>query len=508
MRATWLLRLVATGLLAGLGLTGVPARAETAGPATGAPAGKVEPAQSSAKARPSEQLAQRELDRLARWVSTQKGELSALVVELDSGRIVAAAGENRALNPASNAKVLTAAAALARLGVDYRHTSGLYGSIRDGVVPRLVLRSDGDPSLSSRDLDAMVKQLVEKGVREVGEILVDQSRFDEKFVPPAFEQQPGEWAAFRAPVSAVSVDENSFVVRVEPTRPGKPARVTVDPAGFVNLETDVVTAERGKGRHLSIQMSPSQSLLSAKLTGHVAADIKVVSFRKRVDDPRLFAGHVLRAILKRQGVSADVAVHMGGQDEKHALTERRSEPLATLVKELGKNSDNFYAEMLLKTLSAESSQAPGSSAGGAGLVLEWMKSAGAVDGGTRVANGSGLFDANRVSAASLVAALRAAKRDTRAGAVFLDQLSVGGVDGTLRNRFRSKLLRRRVHAKTGTLARAHSLSGYVLAAEESRSLAFAILINGISNKAAEQRQRIDRVVEKAAAEALRRAPPK
>jgi D-alanyl-D-alanine carboxypeptidase/D-alanyl-D-alanine-endopeptidase (penicillin-binding protein 4) len=77
---------------------------------------------------------------------------------------------------------------------------------------------------------------------------------------------------------------------------------------------------------------------------------------------------------------------------------------------------------------------------------------------------------------------------------------VGGVDGTLRNRFRSKRLKQKLRGKTGTLARAHSLSGVVLGDDGRPRLAFALVINGIGNKADEQRRWIDRVVEKAAAE--------
>jgi len=132
-----------------------------------------------------------------------------------------------------------------------------------------------------------------------------------------------------------------------------------------------------------------------------------------------------------------------------------------------------------------------------------MKAAGALEPTTRITNGSGLFDANRVSAASLVAALRAAQRDSQISSAFVEQLAIGGVDGTLKNRFHSKRTRRRVHAKTGTLARAHSLSGFVMTAKPEDSVAFALIVNGIAGNAAEQRRRIDRVVERAAARAAR-----
>ncbi|MCC6665150.1 MAG: D-alanyl-D-alanine carboxypeptidase/D-alanyl-D-alanine-endopeptidase [Polyangiaceae bacterium] len=460
-----------------------------AGYATGTHA---EPAPPPAPARAAGE-AQKELDRLAAWAEREKGELSAQVIEVATRRVVAEKNPGLPLNPASNAKVPTAAAVLARMGADHRFKSGLYGELKDGVVPRLVLRSNGDPTLSSRDLDKWVKELVDAGLKRVADIQVDQSAFDARFVPPAFEQQPAEWAPFRAPVSAVSLDRNAFVVRVVPAKLGEPAQASVDPAGFVDVDGKVLSEKKGKT--LVVEMRPSGGALAIRLSGHVS---KPTSFVKRVDDPRLFAAHVLRAQLKRRGVVVDGGVGEGGKDETRVLVEKTSEPLSVILRDVGKHSDNFTAEMLLKALGGHASRRAGASADGAAAVTEWLKSAGAADPGTRIVNGSGLFDANRLSAASLVSAQVAASNDPKTGVAFVEQLAVGGIDGTLRNRF--KQLKKKLRGKTGTLARATSLSGVVLGADGRPRLAFAVVINGIAGKADEQRRRIDRVVEKAAAE--------
>ncbi|MFO0566069.1 MAG: D-alanyl-D-alanine carboxypeptidase/D-alanyl-D-alanine-endopeptidase [Polyangiaceae bacterium] len=466
----------------------------------GPPAARAEPASRPKLESASRSGTAQAAESLARWVQKEHGELSLLVVELPSRQVLADKNAALALNPASNAKVLTAAAALSKLGADYRFKSGLYGALEGGSVDRLVLRSNGDPSLGAKDFEKLVKDLTDRGLKRVGEVLVDQSAFDDHFVPPAFEQQPNEWAPFRAPVAAVSVDENAFVVRVLPgAAVGEPAKVSIDPPGFVTLENKVTTDKKGKSRRLQVELRPADRALTLRISGQISLADKGTAFAKRVDDPRHYAGHVLRAILQRQGVVVDGGVREGGKSESRVLSERKSEPLSSLVRELGKNSDNFYAEMLLKAIGAESGKRPGSSADGAAEVLQWMKSQKAVDSGTRVVNGSGLFDANRVSAWSLVAALAAARDDPKVGKPFLDQLAEGGVDGTLKHRFRSARTRK-VRAKTGTLARAHSLAGYILGADGQPRIAFAILLNGIAGKADEQRRGIDRVVERARAE--------
>jgi D-alanyl-D-alanine carboxypeptidase/D-alanyl-D-alanine-endopeptidase (penicillin-binding protein 4) len=292
-------------------------------------------------------------------------------------------------------------------------------------------------------------------------------------------------------VSAVALDRNSFVVKVEPGKEGAGARVTVFPDGYVELDNQVTTRKKGQGRKLAIELSPKGHGLGAKLTGHVSVGDRALSFQRRIEDPTLYAGYALRKMLERLGVTVEGGVSEGGKDETHLLVERRSEPLSKLLTELGKDSDNYYAETVLKAIGAKISSKRGSSASGADAVKAHLASLGALDSATRIVNGSGLFDANRVSADTLVKVLAAwASRPA-----FVDQLAVGGVDGTLKHRFRGT--RGRIRAKTGTLARAHSLSGYVLDDHGKPKIAFAILLNGVAGKADQQRRWIDKIVEAA-----------
>ena len=132
-------------------------------------------------------------------------QIGVVLVDCETGNVLAQAGEHVVVNPASNAKLYTAAAALAILHGSHRYQTTLSGTIKSGAATGLVLRGHGDPSLRTQDLWAMVQELKAHGVRRVeGDIVVDQRFFDEQTTPPAFEQQPNEWAAFRAPVSAVA----------------------------------------------------------------------------------------------------------------------------------------------------------------------------------------------------------------------------------------------------------------------------------------------------------------
>ncbi|MCA9629326.1 MAG: D-alanyl-D-alanine carboxypeptidase/D-alanyl-D-alanine-endopeptidase [Myxococcales bacterium] len=459
------------------------------------------------------------IDELRSWVKEGKGKLSLRVLDVETGQRVAGVDDELALNPASNMKVVTAAAALELLGPDFSFRTGVYGDLNDTHSSSLVLRGDGDPSFGMGDVWRLASALVQSGLRQVdGDVLVDQSRFDGQYVPPAFDQQPNEWAYFRAPVSAVALDENTVTLNVVPTAPGKPARIWFDPPGFVNVSGHVRSDEQGKGQSIQLRLAPDGNKLRADLDGHIADGLPRQRFSKRVDDPTLLAGFALAHALESLGVEIKGKVKPGGSGEKRELVHVSSAPLNVLVQRLGKDSDNFYAEMVFKAIAAHANPGePSTFKQAAVQVSEWLAqvtpegsrtapapSGSAALGGSAapamsgqsadvILNGSGLFDANRLSAATLTRVLSHAYRDPRLSAEFVAQLSIGGVDGTLRSRLRNHRKRRVVRAKTGTLARVVALSGFVLR-DGKEPYAFSILVNGIADHAG-VRRRMDRVVD-------------
>jgi D-alanyl-D-alanine carboxypeptidase/D-alanyl-D-alanine-endopeptidase (penicillin-binding protein 4) len=402
---------------------------------------------------------------------------------------------DQALNPASNQKLLTAAVALSVLGPEHRFHVGILGKIEGGVAARLVIRADGDPTFSYEELRGFAERLVALGLKRVaGDILVDQSAFDDRYTPPAFEQQPGEWSAFRAPVSAVALDRNSTTLHVFPTKPGQAARVEFEPPGYVTVQGEVRT-EKGKKRdHVGLTLKPHGTGLAAQVSGDVPEGKTVVHLSRRIDNPELYAGAVLKRVLLSAGVSVQGTVKKGGEDEQLELVGRDSPTLAELMPHLGKASDNFYAEMLLKAIGAKAKGRPGSAEKATLAIHEWLERRQLSDAGLKVGNGSGLYDANRISARTLTRLLESAYLDPLISRPFQDQLAVGGLDGTLRTRFFALKSRRSVHAKTGTLNKVVALSGYVFGPDQQTGISFSILVSGISGHHGEVRKRMDALV--------------
>jgi len=235
-------------------------------------------------------------------------------------------------------------------------------------------------------------------------------------------------------------------------------------------------------------------MVEVAVTGQVRADGGALVIRRRIDDPARLAGDVFRASLMREGIRIGKKTQTGrATPNAQRLASRTSPPLGDVVREMNKTSDNFLAEVVMKSLGAQrrvassprapteaswSSPASGSWADGLAAVNDSLVGCGLPAGSFRVGNGSGLFAATAMSANQLTAVLQCADRDFRVGPDLLTSLPTVGADGTLARRLTTSPARARVRAKTGTLAAVSTLAGFA-GVDSRRPLVFAILINEI-----------------------------
>lgn len=443
-------------------------------------------------------------ERLRKWVAERSGKLHAAVLDLESGHAVALHRATEPVNPASNMKLLTAAAALDLLGPAYTFETELLADIdASGQAPLLVLRGGGDPALSSAEIFRLAQSAHAQGLRRVLRLEVDQSLFETPFVPPAFEQQPREWAAFRAPISAAAIESNTVTLNIAPTEPGQPARAWYDPPGVVEPAGSVETRAVGSGDHVGWTLDPSRDPTRpvSTLAGGIGARLPRQRYTRRLDDPGRAAGLVLEHWLRSLGVEVAGDVRLAGSAQAGPrparLTYVSSAPLAELLLPLGKDSDNFTAEMLLVALSRalpDGAERAWSSARGASALTAWLQRGGIPVKGITLLNGSGLFDANRVTVETLALVLARMEARPEVFAEYLTQLAIYGTDGTLRQRMVQSAERSRVRAKTGTLSRIDALSGYVLRPAGRRPLVFSLVVSGASGGHGPVRAALDRAV--------------
>ncbi|GIU95589.1 MAG: peptidase S13 [Gaiellaceae bacterium] len=201
------------------------------------------------------------------------------------------------------------------------------------------------------------------------------------------------------------------------------------------------------------------------------------------------AAHAFAEALRRRGILVSGSPGTGVAPLAAVpLAEDASPPLRLVVRLLNRDSDNFAAEVLLKSLGATRGSR-GSFAGGAAVVRRTLVEAGVPMSGVRIVDGSGLSAHDRTTARTLVAILRAALADSELREPFVSSLAVAGVSGTLEHRLERPPVRGRVRAKTGTTSRASALAGLV-----GTRYAFAVVQNGSPVDAWSARAAQDRFV--------------
>jgi D-alanyl-D-alanine carboxypeptidase/D-alanyl-D-alanine-endopeptidase (penicillin-binding protein 4) len=474
------------------------------GAAPGAPEGQ---AHAAAQA---QQLAAA-LDDLILNGPLAEARTGACVVSLDAGTTLYARGADLLLNPASNVKLFTVAAALARLGPEFRFetevsvdaaSAGLPG----GAARALHVRGKGDPSLVTERLHALAADLHHLGLRRVGDLVLDDGWFDQVRVGPGFDQEEGD-KAYRAPAGALSLNFNTVAIHVGPgERPGAPGRVELAPdSAFLELVNRTTTAGPRAVRRLIVSSTPlpdgRQRIL---VEGRLPAGGRTSASWRRIDDPPRYLGETLRRLLELPGVKVTGRVRLGPvPPDARLLHVAESEPLGEIVRRLQKSSNNFMAEQLVKALGAAAAGPPGSWASGLAAVEGFLAEVGIPRGAYLMKNGSGLNDANRFSARQTVQLLAAMSRRFPLAAEFLAALPVAGRDGTIRTRMEGTDAVGQVRAKTGTLDGVVALSGYVETAAHER-LAFAFLVNDHGGRNGAVTHRVD---ELAALLAGRGKPP-
>jgi D-alanyl-D-alanine carboxypeptidase/D-alanyl-D-alanine-endopeptidase (penicillin-binding protein 4) len=342
----------------------------------------------------------------------------------------------------------------------------------------------------------MVGDLAALGLHKVrGGLVVDDTLFDGGYIPPAYDQK-NDSTASRAPSSAASLNGNVVVVTVIPgPTAGAPARIILDPPSpYFTVTGKVTTASSGPASP-TVETKEDGGRTRVIVGGRIKLGSDPRTFSRRVGHPSLFLGYTLKQLMDRRGIAVGGGVRVGAAPAQglRVLAAHDSAPLAVVVQDLNKRSNNLAAEQLLRTLGAEIGGRPGNWDKGLKAVGRHLASLGIKAGAYQMSIGSGLYDSNRFSAEQITTILRAAARDFRISAEFLASLAVAGTDGTIAHRMGGTLAERYVRAKTGTLANVSCLSGFA-GSPGHLPLVFAILVNDVANPS-DARRAQDRAAE-------------
>ncbi|HYD41344.1 MAG TPA: D-alanyl-D-alanine carboxypeptidase/D-alanyl-D-alanine-endopeptidase [Anaeromyxobacter sp.] len=402
-----------------------------------------------------------------------------LVASVETGEVLYAREADALLNPASNVKLVTSAAALARLGPEYRFSTEflLAEAPAKGVVKALHVRGRGDPTMVTERLWAIAGELQRLGLRRVGELVLDDAYFDAERFGPGYDREDTD-RAYSAPSGALSLNFNAVEIAVTPAdRAQQRPHVQLEPASpFLEVENRAVTVGRKGRARVIVRTELRNGRERVIVEGRVPVGSRPHVLWRRVDEPALYFGHTLASLLELRGVKVGRVRLARAPEGARIVHVSQSEALAEIVRRLNKTSNNFVAEQLLRTLGAELRGGPGTWAKGVEAAEEFLGELGIAPGSYVMRNGSGLNDANRFSARQLVTVLRGMWSRSQLQPEFVVSLPVAARDGTIRWRMGGTAAAGRLRAKTGTLDGVVSLAGYVQDGA-GRTLAFAVLVN-------------------------------
>ena len=434
-----------------------------------------------------------QVDAIANRAEFSRSRWGILIQPLSSAATLYSRDSQKYFIPASNVKLLTTAAALQKLGADFRIKTSVYS----GENGDLYIAGRGDPSIAEAQLKSLAQQLKQRGISGVNKLIGDDSYFQGSPVNPNWEWEDAQ-AGYGAPINSLIFNQNAIELLLSPQAIGQPLKVTFAEPKLTNqwqILNNSVTVAQSESEFIAVgrEFDRSAIRVSGQLKVGAASESAYVAI---VNPANNFVQH-FQQVLVAEGIPVKQAlVASNSSNFNRELAAVESPPLAELVKETNRESNNLYAEVLLRLLGKVTAQMPVPQEDTSEIGLKELKTAltqlGVNPNSYRLADGSGLSRHNLISPEALVQTLRL-MANSPAASIYRASLPVAGESGTLKNRINITPNRVILQAKTGTLSGVSALSGYI-EVPNYEPLVFSIIVNQSDQSAAKVRSATDEIV--------------
>ncbi|MEH2063954.1 MAG: D-alanyl-D-alanine carboxypeptidase/D-alanyl-D-alanine-endopeptidase [Nostoc sp.] len=419
-----------------------------------------------------------------------RGRWGILVQPLSTGQTLYSRDAQKYFTPASNLKLLTTAAALQQLGANFRIRTSIYQN-GNGVL-RVVGR--GDPSLNDTQLQKLAQQLKQKGITQIRQLIADDSYIQGDIVNPTWQWEDVQ-SDDGAPVSSFILNQNIFSFKLVPQAVGKSLQVLWVDAGEAKqwrIINQSATVAQNQPTYVNVTRELSETGL--KIQGQLTTNSEPYLINLPVVDPSYYFLRRFRSALATEKITLGQTLVVNGGVNQEEVAFVESPPLSELLMETLQNSNNLYAEALLRALAVKKTRVKNQTSADVGLevVKASLTKLGVDPANYILVDGSGLSRRNLVTPEAFVQTLRAMAK-TPTAYIYRASLPVAAKSGTLKNRFQDTPAEGIVQAKTGTLTGVVSLSGY-MNAPKYEPLVFSIIVNQSDQSATVVRQAIDEVV--------------
>jgi len=365
-------------------------------------------------------------------------------------------------SPASVIKLLTTYSSLLALGYDYSWETKFYhtGRIKNGVLRgNLIVQASGDPTLKTEDLDSIVSQIKDSGIRRIiGNIVIDRTLFKVSTKNNSgFDKN--RYSPYNAMPDAMMFNERKSTVCV--SLRGRKASISKDVPDrsykVVNKLKVINGSCRGKRAWPRVSIKKSTLTFSGKISRHCSKR----TVCKVLTKPYLSFYYALRDKMKQRGikVKGKFKLQATPKNAQHIFSHY-SRSLEEIISTVAKKSNNLYARQLMLTLGAKIYGKPGTPYNGRRAIEQILGRYNLLEKGTTyIDNGSGLSRSSKITAQSLANLLKHGAQNY--GQRWMDTLSIAGIDGTIKRRFANSSVFGRAWMKTGTIRSVANIAGYV-----------------------------------------------
>jgi D-alanyl-D-alanine carboxypeptidase/D-alanyl-D-alanine-endopeptidase (penicillin-binding protein 4) len=422
------------------------------------------------------------------------------IIDARTNEVLASVRADEGFTPASNMKVLSSGAAMMVLGPEYAFRTEL---ALDGE--RLVVRGGGDPALGDPEvlklsegrltvedvLATLAGAVTKAGAGTVGEIVIDDRVFDRQYVHPAWDQSHLQ-KSYAPQLGGVNFHANVLSVFPAPTSAGQPPSLETQPrAPWLAIDASRAKTVKKNDNNAWLIREGDENAFSMR--GEVGVRSKA-PIQVNIHAPPLFFGQLLGANLRAAGVRLETPtgqpapLRLASGEEK--LPDGRllavvATPIQDVLRRCNTDSENLYAEAMLKTIGHKVTGEPGSWTNGVSVLrmLISQELGPTAAASTIVSDGSGLSRENNVTPTTLARWL-VAMAGKPWGERYVASFAKPG-EGTLQKRFVQRPPTNQVRAKSGYIRGVRSLSGYVTSPDNQRRVVFAILINDLPRDGAD-----------------------
>jgi len=422
------------------------------------------------------------IQNIVRKHKIARDDIAIYIKETTKNRVIASYNIDKKMLPASVIKVYSTYASLLELGYGYRWATKFYyyGKLKNGTLNGdLVIKGFGDPTLKSSDIPHIVSALRARGIRKItGNIVIDHSYFKtvvresshfDKNIYSAYNAMP-DALMFNQHLSKFTITSKGGKHHVDKMIPGDSYRVS-------NKIKSVSGSCRGNRSWPRVTVDHSTTTPTLRLSGKLSKSCRKRTYTYIITKPHKEFYSALKNEMRKKGIKYSGRLRVGRvRSGAKSIYTNYSDRLEKIISTTAKKSNNLFARHLLLTLGAKIYGAPSTLQKGRRAVAHILNRYHLLDTPKcHIDNGCGLSRVSRITARNMARVLDHAYRSY--GRRWMNTLSIAGVDGTIKRRFRNTIVKNHAWMKTGTLNGAKNIVGYV----QSRSgklYTVVILVNG------------------------------